>query len=124
MKKGPVMNKVFSLAVATVAVLAVFAFAASGCGDGSRDGEDPTDRLVNSGSINEGECKDACDKVADCMNESYDEEGLVDSVSADLYKEECRRQCGQSGNFDEETINCIQISTCDVIFSDCMTFPQ
>ncbi len=93
--------------------LLVLGFAINGCGGGAV-GDDPSDRLPNGGAIDEAECRDACDKVGDCLAEAN---GLTDTVTG--YVDQCKQSCDQSGYFDNEALICIQTTTeCDGIF-DC-----
>ncbi|RJO63037.1 MAG: hypothetical protein C4523_21415 [Myxococcales bacterium] len=80
------------------AVLLIGALNIVGCGDAG-DEADPTDPLAGGGAIDEERCRNACDKVGDCIGSS-------------AYVDECRRQCGQSGYFDTPVLNCIETASC------------
>lgn len=102
MSKG--LNRFFLV----MCVALVLALSLGACGDGSSD-EDPTDRLPNSGSIDKPRCKSACSKVGACF-------GQTDASS---FISQCRLNCGRSGHFDTEALNCIDmVVDCEGIF-DC-----
>ncbi len=104
MKKGLHFGSAF--AVFTTIILLLFAVA---CGDGSD--EDPTDSYINGGSIDEGKCKNACDKIARCASETS-----TDGIAS--FQADCREQCERSGFFEAEALGCIQSSECADIW-DC-----
>ena len=100
-------------------LLFILASGMIGCGDSDSDVVDPTDRLPDGGTIDEGRCKDACDRVAECMKaSSCDAEGNCEGDEPVSFRNDCRRKCDQSGNFDPEVLRCIETSGCEDIF-DC-----
>jgi|GEM_PF-3296844 len=105
------MKKGFNLSLILVFVmLLVVAMGMVGCGDGSLD-EDPTNRLPDNGAIDESECREACDKVAGCINET-------DETAGEVFALDCKLDCNQSGHFDTEALKCIKtVDNCDDLFS-------
>lgn len=92
---------VFALMIMLLSICSV------GCGDGTLE-DDPTDTLPNNGSIDEGQCKDACDKVGSCFVNA--------DTAASSFVDSCRQSCDQSGYFDYEAIVCIETADCEDIF--------
>ncbi len=87
-----------------VALMLVLALSFSACGDNSSD-NDPTDSYPTSGQRDEQRCKDACQKLADCIEELAEGNFLTD----------CEQRCNQLQYFDYETLLCIESSECDAI---------
>jgi hypothetical protein len=101
------MTKGFDRLMMVVCVVLGLAIGLTACGDGTLD-EDPTDSLPNNGAIDEVRCKDACDKVGACF-------GTTDSTS---FVGTCRQNCGQSGYFDNDALDCIDgTDDCNEIFN-------
>jgi len=91
------------------------------CGD--EKSNDPTDKYINNGATDEGACKEACTKLADCLvvqvGEDQEEAAKVEEeIGKEAFEDNCKQKCDQSGFFAYEVISCIKKAECSQVF-DC-----